>query len=85
MPSLFTVESLIAFLLIGLAAGWLARVLLKRQNMGMLACLVVGVIGAILGAVALGFFGIQHQGLIGTFAASLSGAIVLLLVIGWIR
>jgi len=82
MPSLFTVESLIAFLLIGLAAGWLARVLLMRPNMGMLACLVVGVIGAILGAVTLGLLGLQFQGLIGTFAASLSGAIVLQMLIG---
>lgn len=85
MPSLFTVESLIAFLLIGLAAGWLARILLKRQNMGMLTCLVVGVIGAILGAVTLGILGLQFQGSIGTFAASLSGAIVLLMLIGLIR
>jgi len=62
-----------------------ARVLLKRQDMGKLACSVVGVIGTVWGAVALGLSGLQYQGLIGTFAASLSGAIVLLLLIGLTR
>ena len=40
---------LIYFLLIGMAAGWLAGKLMEGRSFGLLGNLVVGVIGAILG------------------------------------
>ena len=40
---------LIYFLLIGLAAGWLAGKLMEGHSFGLLGNLVVGVVGAILG------------------------------------
>ena len=83
--AIFTVESLIAFLLIGLAAGWLASVLLRRRNMGLLAYLIVGVVGAVLGAVILGLLGIQFHGLVGGFIAAVVGALVLLVLLRLVR
>ena len=40
---------LIYFLLIGLAAGWLAGKIMKGRSFGLIGNLVISVIGAILG------------------------------------
>ena len=40
---------IVYFLLIGLAAGWLAGKVMKGQSFGLLGNLVVGVVGAVLG------------------------------------
>jgi uncharacterized membrane protein YeaQ/YmgE (transglycosylase-associated protein family) len=40
---------LIYFLVIGLAAGWLASQILKRQTAGVPENLIIGIVGAILG------------------------------------
>jgi uncharacterized membrane protein YeaQ/YmgE (transglycosylase-associated protein family) len=37
------------FLLIGLAAGWLASLITKRKGKGIVSYLIIGVIGALLG------------------------------------
>ncbi|RIK72891.1 GlsB/YeaQ/YmgE family stress response membrane protein, partial [candidate division KSB1 bacterium] len=42
-------SSLLWFLLIGLAAGWLAGTIMKGSGFGLIGNLVVGVIGALLG------------------------------------
>ena len=81
----FSLQSIIVFLVIGLAAGWLASVLVKSRRMNLLAYLVVGVIGALLGPVLFGLIGVQFHGLIGTFIAAVVGAIVLLLLLRLIR
>src|SRR5687767_13563636 len=46
MPHL---ESLVVFLLIGLAAGWLAGWLTKGRGFGWVGNLVIGVLGALVG------------------------------------
>ena len=45
---------LIYFLLIGLAAGWLAGKIMKGYSFGLAGNLVVGVIGAVLGGFLFG-------------------------------
>ncbi len=40
---------LVWFLLIGLAAGWLAGRIMKGKGFGLIGDLIVGVVGAILG------------------------------------
>ena len=44
-----SVEALVLFLLVGLAAGWLSGLLVKGSGFGLTGNLIVGVIGAILG------------------------------------
>ena len=41
--------ALIYFLIIGLAAGWLAAILMKGRSLGLLGNMAVGVVGAVLG------------------------------------
>ena len=49
-----------AAILIGGIAGWLAE-MVTRSNMGLLANIILGVIGAGLGAWLLGLVGVQMQ------------------------
>ena len=51
----FEILHLLWFLLIGLAAGWLAGQILKGGGFGLWGDLIVGVIGALLGGFLFGF------------------------------
>jgi uncharacterized membrane protein YeaQ/YmgE (transglycosylase-associated protein family) len=76
---------LIYFLLIGLAAGWLAGQLMKGQSFGILGNLVVGVVGAILGGFLMQLLGLLVVGLLGRLVSATIGAIVLLFLLQKIR
>ncbi|GIW88041.1 MAG: hypothetical protein KatS3mg108_2365 [Isosphaeraceae bacterium] len=71
--------SLLWFLLIGLAAGWLAGQLTKGGGYGLVGDLIVGVIGAILGGVLFGLLGLKAVGLAGELIMATVGAVVLIL------
>jgi uncharacterized membrane protein YeaQ/YmgE (transglycosylase-associated protein family) len=73
------------FILIGLAAGFLAGAVMKGQGFGLLGNLIVGVIGALLGGFLLGLLGIYTAGVIGNLISAFIGAVVLLALIGFIK
>ncbi len=75
----------IAFLVIGLIAGWLAGVIMKGKGQGLLINLVIGVIGAFLGGYLFGVLGLSAYGFIGSLITATVGAIVLLFIIGLIK
>ena len=76
---------IVYFLLIGLAAGWLAGQFMKGRGFGLVGNLVVGVIGAFLGGFLLGLLGIATYGLIGNLISATIGAVVLLALIRLIK
>ena len=57
------------YLLIGLAAGWIANLLVKGSGSGLIVNLIVGLIGGVLGGWLLSLFGL---------VTAVIGAIVLL-------
>jgi uncharacterized membrane protein YeaQ/YmgE (transglycosylase-associated protein family) len=74
------------FILIGLAAGWLAGQLMKGGGFGLVGDLVVGVIGALLGGFLFSTFGVSAGGgLIGSLIVATIGACVLLLLLRLIK
>jgi uncharacterized membrane protein YeaQ/YmgE (transglycosylase-associated protein family) len=77
--------SLLYFLIIGCAAGWLAGQAMKGRGFGLVGNLVVGVIGAFIGGYLFGVFGITVGGVMGELAAAFVGAIVLLFVVGLVK
>jgi uncharacterized membrane protein YeaQ/YmgE (transglycosylase-associated protein family) len=77
--------SLVWFLLIGLAAGWLAGQVLKGGGFGLVGDLIVGVIGALLGGFLFSLLGISTTGLLGSLITATVGAIVLLLLLRLIK
>jgi uncharacterized membrane protein YeaQ/YmgE (transglycosylase-associated protein family) len=73
------------FILIGIAAGWLAGQIMKGGGYGLVGDLIVGVIGALLGGWLFGLAGIAGGGLIGQLVVATIGAIVLILVLRLIK
>lgn len=71
-------------IIIGILAGWIAEKIMKR-NHGLLTNLVVGVVGALIGAVIAGALGIGFGGFIGSLVVSTLGAILLLFILGKVR
>lgn len=69
------------FLLIGLAAGWLAGQITKGGSFGVVNNMIIGVIGAILGGVLFSLIGLKAYGLVGQLVTATVGALVLLFAI----
>ncbi|HIY69744.1 MAG TPA: GlsB/YeaQ/YmgE family stress response membrane protein [Candidatus Alistipes intestinigallinarum] len=66
------------YLLIGLAAGWLANLIVKGSGAGLLVNLIVGILGGILGGWVLSLIGWVPVGTLGSLATAVIGALLLL-------
>jgi len=74
------------FILIGLAAGWLAGRVMNGGGFGVVGDIVVGVIGALLGGFLFRTFGVSvGGGLLGSLIVATIGAIVLLSVLRLVK
>ena len=73
------------FILIGLAAGFLAGAVVKGHGFGLLGNLIIGVVGALVGGFLFGLLGIAATNLIGNLISAFVGAVVLLLLIGFVK
>lgn len=77
--------SLVYFLIIGLAAGWLAGQLTKGSDFGTVNNLIIGVIGSLLGGFLFSLIGLSASGLIGNLICATVGAILLLYLMRMIK
>lgn len=73
------------FILIGLAAGWLAGQITKGRGFGLIGNLIVGVLGGFAGGFIFQQLGIGGGGLVWSLIAATAGAIVLLFAISFIK
>jgi uncharacterized membrane protein YeaQ/YmgE (transglycosylase-associated protein family) len=73
------------FLLIGIAAGWLAGQVMKGGGYGLIGDLIVGVIGSLLGGFLFGLLGISAAGKLGALITATIGAIALIALLRLIR
>jgi uncharacterized membrane protein YeaQ/YmgE (transglycosylase-associated protein family) len=64
--------------IVGIVAGWLAGQIVKGSGFGLLGNLVVGILGAIAGAVIFGVLGFEPTHLVGRIISATVGAVVLL-------
>lgn len=78
--ALYIPQSVIAWIVIGLIAGWLAGTLFRGRGFGCLADIVLGMVGAILGGWIFTRLGILGGGLIYSIAAATVGAVILVAV-----
>jgi uncharacterized membrane protein YeaQ/YmgE (transglycosylase-associated protein family) len=70
---------LLVTLIIGGVVGWLASILMKTNGqMGILANVVVGVVGSVLGVTLANAMGIRHEGTVTTWIVAIAGAAVLI-------
>ena len=77
---------ILAWLVFGAIAGWLAHVITGRGG-GLIVNIVVGIVGAVIGGFIMGLFG--GGGVTGfnlnSFIVAVLGAVVLLVVLGVVR
>ena len=76
--------SLLGALVVGVLAGWIAEQVMRRSH-GLLTNLLVGIVGAILGALAADVFDVGFAGFWGSLVVSTLGAIALLFLSGMSR
>ncbi|MEM5331242.1 GlsB/YeaQ/YmgE family stress response membrane protein [Paraburkholderia sp. JHI2823] len=75
-------HGIIAWLIIGAIAGWLAGVLVKGGGFGLFVDIIVGIVGAFIGGWLAGLLGIHiGTGMISSIITAIIGAVILLFVI----
>jgi uncharacterized membrane protein YeaQ/YmgE (transglycosylase-associated protein family) len=73
-------HGIIAWIIIGVIAGWLTGKIMKGSGFGFLMDMVVGLIGALIGgflSAHLGFGGVGEHGLIISIVIAVIGAVIL--------
>ena len=76
---------LVWFIVIGIAAGWLAGRIMKGQGFGLVGDLVVGLIGSILGGYLFRLLGLSWAGLLGSLVTATVGAVVFIALVRLVR
>jgi uncharacterized membrane protein YeaQ/YmgE (transglycosylase-associated protein family) len=69
---------IIAWLIVGLVAGWLASMVSRGHGYGLVGDLVVGLIGALIGGFLAGLIFHTTFGLLGSIIVAFIGALILL-------
>jgi len=81
------IMSWLAFILLGLIAGVIAKLILPgRQGGGWIATLILGVVGALVGGFVAGLFGFSYEEFfsIESWLIAIVGAIIVLVIWGFI-
>jgi uncharacterized membrane protein YeaQ/YmgE (transglycosylase-associated protein family) len=80
--------TIIVWIIVGALAGWIASIIMGRnRQMGALANIVVGIVGAFIGGYVmnlLGYAGVTGFNLYSILVA-IGGAVVLLFIVGLLR
>jgi uncharacterized membrane protein YeaQ/YmgE (transglycosylase-associated protein family) len=78
--ALYIPQSVIAWVIVGLIAGWLAGTVSRGRGFGCIADILIGLVGAILGGWIFTKLGIFGAGLLYSIAAATVGAVILVAV-----
>lgn len=80
------IESIIIMLIVGAIAGWLAGLIVQGFGFGLIWNIVIGIVGAFIGVWLLRQLGVMPgSGFIGSIVNAVIGAVVLLVIVGFIR
>jgi uncharacterized membrane protein YeaQ/YmgE (transglycosylase-associated protein family) len=78
-------SSIVWFLVIGIAAGWIAGKIMKGQGFGLVGNLVIGVLGALVGGFLFDIIGLEAYGHLASLVMATTGAVVLLVLLGFVK
>jgi uncharacterized membrane protein YeaQ/YmgE (transglycosylase-associated protein family) len=73
------------FIIIGIAAGWIAGQVMKGSGYGLLGDLIIGAIGGLIGGYVFGLLKIKSSGLWGALITAVVGSILLIIVVRALR
>ena len=79
-----TPGGVISWLVVGLIAGWLAGVVMRGGGYGILGDIAVGLIGAFLGGLLMGFFVDGSAQFVGSIVVAFIGACVLIVLVRFV-
>lgn len=68
-------------IILGLIAGWIAGLVMRGSGFGVIADILIGLVGAVIGRWIFSFIGASPQGRIGYLTMSVIGAIVLVAIV----
>jgi uncharacterized membrane protein YeaQ/YmgE (transglycosylase-associated protein family) len=72
---------ILAWIVVGLIAGWLAGKVMKGGGYGVIADIILGILGGIVGGWIFGALGIWHGGgMIGSIIVAFIGAVILVAI-----
>jgi uncharacterized membrane protein YeaQ/YmgE (transglycosylase-associated protein family) len=71
---------LIAWLVVGLIAGWLAGMVMKGSAYGIVVDMIIGLVGAVLGGFLFGLLMTDEVGFLGSVVVAFLGACILIVV-----
>jgi uncharacterized membrane protein YeaQ/YmgE (transglycosylase-associated protein family) len=80
------IDGIIIMLIVGAIAGWLAGQIVRGFGFGLLWNIVIGIVGAFIGVwllTQLGF--VPFSGFVGSIVNAVIGAVVLLVIVGFIK
>jgi uncharacterized membrane protein YeaQ/YmgE (transglycosylase-associated protein family) len=81
-----TLDQIVIWIIVGGLAGLIADAFVKGIRVGLVGAVVVGILGAFIGGWLLGLLHLSiGAGILGEFVKALIGAVVLLVVLRYLR
>ncbi|HET6390412.1 GlsB/YeaQ/YmgE family stress response membrane protein [Hyphomicrobium sp.] len=78
-------ESVLAWIIIGAIAGWLAGLLVKGYGFGLIGNIVIGILGAGIAGILAQAMGLYTESTAGNIVAAVIGSLILLFIVGMVR
>src|SRR5436305_1531599 len=72
---------ILAWLIVGLIAGFLASVVMRGGGYGIVGDIIVGIVGALIGGFLASLLGLGASGFIGTVIVAFIGACILIAIL----
>lgn len=72
---------ILAWIVVGLIAGWLTGLLMRRGGYGVIGDLIVGLLGALIGGFLVGLVYHGSVGIVGSIVVAVIGAVILVAVL----
>jgi uncharacterized membrane protein YeaQ/YmgE (transglycosylase-associated protein family) len=80
----FNPGGIVAWLAVGLIAGWCAGSVMKGAGYGIVGDIVTGLVGALIGGFLFGFFVTGNAGFWGSILVAFLGACLLIVVVRFV-
>lgn len=78
-------KSFLIFIVLGALAGWISGLITKGQGFGVLGNIIVGIVGAFLGAFLFNLLGISAHNLLGQLIFAVLGSLLFLWLLRFIK